>query len=128
MSETGLDRSVRILVVEDEPLVAMSMEDSLDVLGISMVGPAGTVAKALTLIEEGGFDGALVDVNLHGQRVDAVADALAKAEIPFVFTTGYGADGLPEEHRHRPTLIKPFRSDDIAAALARYIVPGWIGS
>ena len=109
-----------VLIVEDEPLIAMSLEDALVDQGVTCLGPAGSVAAALEMIEAGGFDIALLDVNLRGERVDAVADRLAAAGIPFVFTTGHGAEGLPDAHRMRPVIGKPFRDVDITDALARH--------
>ncbi|WP_207456351.1 response regulator [Azospirillum sp. SYSU D00513] len=121
MSHSALS-SLTLLVVEDEPLVAMSIEDTLEEMGVRIVGPAGSVSKALGLVESGGFDAALLDVNLRGERVDAVADRLAAGGIPFVFTTGHGADGLPENHRGRPVLPKPFTDSDLVRALSRHIL------
>jgi CheY-like chemotaxis protein len=112
---------MRILIVEDEPLVVMDMENILEDLGVSIVGPAASVSKALELVEAGGFDGAFLDVNLRGERVDAVADALAAQAIPFVFTTGHGIDGLPADHHDRPMLIKPFGCQEVADVLNRHI-------
>lgn len=109
-----------VLIVEDEPLIAMSLEDALLDRGVTCLGPAGSVAVALEMIEAGGFDIALLDVNLRGERVDAVADRLAAIGIPFIFTTGHGADGLPDAHRARPVIGKPFRDLDITDALARH--------
>lgn len=109
-----------VLIVEDEPLIAMSLEDALLDQGVTCLGPAGSVAAALDMIETGGFDIALLDVNLRGERVDAVADRLAAAGIPFIFTTGHGAEGLPDAHRTRPVIGKPFRDIDITDALARH--------
>lgn len=109
-----------VLIVEDEPLIAMSLEDALLDQGVTCLGPAGSVAAALGMIEAGGFDIALLDVNLRGERVDAVADRLAAAGIPFIFTTGHGAEGLPDAHRTRPVIGKPFRDVDITDALARH--------
>lgn len=109
-----------VLIVEDEPLIAMSLEDVLVDHGVICVGPAGSVAAALEMIEDGGFEIALLDVNLRGERVDAVADRLAAAGIPFIFTTGHGAEGLPDAHRARPVIGKPFRDLDITEALAHH--------
>lgn len=107
-----------VLIVEDEPLIAMGLEDILADQGVSHRGPVGSVAAALAMIEEGGFDMALLDVNLRGERIDAVADRLAAAGIPFIFTTGHGAEGLPAAHSDRPMIAKPFRDRDIADMLA----------
>jgi CheY-like chemotaxis protein len=114
----------RILVVEDEMLVVLGIENVLRTLGVQIVGPASSVPRALALVEAGGFDGALLDVNLRGVRVDAVADALAARGVPFVFITGYGADGLPEAHRTRPMLTKPFHDADLSAVLTRHMPGG----
>lgn len=112
--------NLTVLIVEDEPLIAMSLEDALIDRGVACLGPAGSVSAALEMIEAGGFDIALLDVNLRGERVDAVADRLAGAGIPFIFTTGHGAEGLPDAHRTRPVIGKPFRDIDITDALARH--------
>nr|WP_281414966.1 response regulator [Azospirillum picis] len=109
-----------VLIVEDEPLIAMSIEDVLMDHGVTCVGPAGSVGAALEMIKAGGFNIALLDVNLRGERVDAVADRLAAEGIPFVFTTGHGAEGLPDAHRGRPVIAKPFRDIDITNALSRH--------
>jgi CheY-like chemotaxis protein len=111
-----------ILVVEDEPLVAMVLENIIEDMGARLVGPAASVEKALQLVKAGGFDGALLDVNLRGERVDAVADALAAKDIPFIFTTGHGIDGLPPAHRDRPMLSKPFRDTAIEEALILHVL------
>lgn len=115
--------SFRILLVEDEPLVAMAVEDALLSQGMTVIGPAATVAAALGCIASNEFDGALLDVNLRGEKIDAVADALAARGIPFVFTTGDGTYGLPAAHRNRPMLTKPFRDADLADAIARHLRP-----
>ena len=108
----------RILVVEDEPLIAMMLEDFLEVLGKEMAGQADTVADALALVEGGGIDAAILDVNLRGgEKSWAIADALAARGVPFVFATGGTQEGLNEDHRDRPTLPKPFTMDGVAKAL-----------
>ena len=119
MTDANLS-NLTVLIVEDEPLIAMSLEDALIDQGVICLGPAGSVSAALEMIEAGGFDIALLDVNLRGERVDAVADRLAGAGIPFIFTTGHGAEGLPDAHRTRPVIGKPFRDIDITDALARH--------
>lgn len=106
-----------ILVVEDEPLVAMMVEDMLLELGAQVVGPASTLAQALALAESGDFDAALLDVNLNGERSDPVAALLRGRNIPYVFATGYGAHDRLEGGAE--TLQKPYRQEQVAAALAR---------
>ncbi len=119
--ESAQSKTLRILLVEDEPLVAMAIEDSLETQNVGVVGPAGTVAEALALIAQGGIDAALLDVTLRGERVDAVADALSVQGIPFLFTTGHGAAGLPTAHGDRPVLSKPFRESELNDAIDRYL-------
>ena len=108
----------RILIVEDEPLIAMMLEDFLDALGKDLAGQADNVADALMLVDGGNVDAAILDVNLRGgEKSWVIADALAARNIPFVFATGGSQDGLIEEHRSRPTLPKPFTMDGVTKAL-----------
>jgi len=108
----------RILVVEDEMMIAMLVEDMLSELGCSVVGPAHALDTALDLAQtEVGLDAALLDVNLGGQPVFAVADALRAKGVPAIFSTGYGDAGLRDVDRGSPVLQKPFRAGDLARAL-----------
>ncbi len=110
----------RILVVEDEALVAMLVEDALTDAGCEVVGPVATVADALALLEtEGAPAAAVLDLNLAGETSLPVADALAKCGVPFVVATGYGAAGLPPEHKNAPVLAKPYDPAELTAVLAR---------
>jgi CheY-like chemotaxis protein len=108
---------LRILVVEDEGLVAMLIEDMLDDLGCKVPCSASTVAQALTWIEAGGeADAALLDVNLAGETVWPVAEALTALGVPFAFTTGYGHLGQPR-FAHAPLLGKPIRAERLEEVL-----------
>ncbi|MFC3580668.1 response regulator [Sphingomonas hylomeconis] len=108
----------RILIVEDEPLIAMMLEDFLEILGHQLAGQADNVADALGAVEAGGVDAAILDVNLSGgEKSWPIADALAARGVPFVFATGGSQDGVIEAHRARPTLAKPFTMDGVAKAL-----------
>ncbi len=108
----------RILVVEDELMIAMLVEDMLADLGCTVVGPAHTLDAAMKLVEnEGQIDAALLDVNLAGQPVFPVADALRARRVPPIFSTGYGEAGLRESDAGAPVLQKPFRAGDLARAL-----------
>lgn len=109
----------RVLVVEDESLVAMLLETMLEDLGAVVVGPASTVEEGLRLVEEGQMDAALLDVNVAGTQVFPVAEALEARGIPLVFSTGYGEGGLPENWRGRPTVQKPFTEAVIRDALMK---------
>lgn len=108
----------RILLVEDEPLIAMMLEDFLEILDHQVAGIADTVAAALALIEAGGVDAAILDVNLRdGEQSWPIADALAAKGIPFVLATGGSGDSVAESHRDRPILSKPFTMDGVEKAL-----------
>ena len=108
-----------ILIVEDEPLIAMMLEDYLDMLDRKSAGTAESVADALALIDGGNVDAAIVDVHLRGgEKSWPVADALAKADIPFVIATGGSGDTIADAHRGRPVLAKPFTLEGIEGALA----------
>ena len=108
----------RVLVVEDEMMIAMLVEDMLGELGCTVVGPAHAVATALDLASgTPDIDAALLDINLGGQPVFAIADALRARGVPMIFSTGYGESGVREVDRGAPVLQKPFRASDLEAAL-----------
>ena len=107
----------RVLLVEDDSLVAMLVEDMLDELDFAFAGNPGRVAEALAAVKAGGFDVAILDLNLAGERVYPVADALIDIGRPFVFATGYGAAEIAEAYRRWPVAAKPFRLDDLDTAL-----------
>jgi CheY-like chemotaxis protein len=108
---------MRILVVEDEMMVAMMLEDMLTDLGCDVI-KARRVAKAIQLVAAGEIDGAILDVNLGGESVYPVAHELQERSIPFIFSSGYGAGGIAPEYRDRPTLSKPFLEKELAPMLA----------
>jgi CheY-like chemotaxis protein len=107
----------RVLVVEDESLVAMLLETMLEDMGCLTVGPASSVEEGLRLVGEEQMDAALLDVNVGGTPVFPVAEVLEARGIPLVFSTGYGEGGLPENWRGRPTVQKPFTEAVIRDAL-----------
>jgi HAMP domain-containing protein/two-component sensor histidine kinase len=109
----------RILVVEDEPLVAMNLSKSLVELGFSVVGPYSTLAKAATAAVETEVDAALLDVNLSGQTVYPVAEILASKNVPFAFITGYGTEALPSKYANAPVLQKPVDQTTLQNLLAQ---------
>ncbi|MFJ6023665.1 response regulator [Brevundimonas sp. NPDC092305] len=112
----------RILVVEDESLVAMLLETILEDMECVPVGPVSSVADALkTVDEEDALDAALLDVNVAGTYVFPVAEALKAKGVPFVFSTGYGEGGLPDEWRGQPTIQKPFTEDTVRQALMQAV-------
>jgi len=106
----------RILVVEDEALVAAMLLDILADLGAVVVGPAATVEQALLIAESEEIDAAILDVNLRNVRVDPLADMLRAREVPVVFTTGYG-QSVTATTKGAPVLDKPYSSERVASAL-----------
>ena len=107
----------RILVIEDEPLVAMDVESTLATAGCKVVGPAATLERAKLLIEESDCDAVLLDVNLAGQPVDELATLLTRKNRPFAFVTGYGREALPSGFRGAVVLGKPFGADQLLATV-----------
>lgn len=107
----------RILVVEDEALIAVMVEDMLMELGSHVVGPAGTIEAALELARQETIDAAVLDVNVRGERIDPVAEALIARGVPVLFATGYGevrlASGTPTT-----VIDKPYTQDKLARGLA----------
>lgn len=112
----------RVLVVEDEILVAMLVEDMVRDLGHEVVGPAMTLDVALQLAEEASVDCAILDVNLgEGTPSTPVAVILAARHIPFLFATGYGAAGANSTFATAPVLEKPFVTRHLDQALRRLL-------
>ena len=110
----------RVLVIEDESLVAMLLETILDDMGCAVVGPESNIDDGLLAVTtEGALDAALLDVNVAGREVFPVAEALKARGVPFVFSTGYGEAGLPDHWRGHPTIQKPFTETAIREALMK---------
>lgn len=109
----GVLAGLRVLVVEDDALLALALEINLAELGCEIVGMASSLRDALPLAREAAIDGAILDVNLAGEKVYPVADALAARNIPFLFATGYGIAGLRDCDRARPVLQKPYQIDSV---------------
>ncbi len=110
----------RILIVEDEIIVAMFMEDILGEFGYEVAGVVSHLEEAMQ--REHDYDLAVLDVHLNGRNVFDFADKLTAEEVPFIFATGYGERGIPERHRGCPVLQKPFQPDDLRRALARLMI------
>jgi len=107
----------RILLVEDEMVVAMLLEDMLDEIGFEVVATASREMEAVAAIEAHPIDAAILDVNLDGKRSYGIADALIARGIPFLFSTGYGEMALEPKYRQQKVLTKPFRMEELACAL-----------
>lgn len=118
---------MRVLIVEDEPVIGLALEDILESFGWKSAGIASRVVQALDLLETAMPDAAILDVNLHGEKSYSIADALAHRRVPYVFATGYGDAEHPERHRGVPTVTKPYSIDDVRLALLQ-IVSGFDGS
>jgi DNA-binding response OmpR family regulator len=111
----------RILVIEDEYLVAQVVIDYLEDAGAEVVGPFGRIDDALAFIDNHHFtlDAAVLDVNLHGQKSYPIADALAANNVMFVFATGYGGETLDSRYLHFRRCEKPFNQQALIAALCK---------
>jgi DNA-binding response OmpR family regulator len=103
----------RILVVEDQAILAAEVEMLLEQLGCEVVGPAATLSQALELARGEPLDGAILDINLHGEAVYPVADLLRSRQIPFLLATGYSAENLPDRFVDCPILEKPFVFEEL---------------
>ena len=108
---------LNVLIVEDEAIISFLIEDMLLELGCLSVTNVAGIPEALSAIDEGCPDVAVLDVNLDGQEIYPIAERLKSSGVPFVFTTGYGSDGLKPEWAHMPVVQKPFRADMLAKAL-----------
>src|ERR1700754_3661899 len=115
MSGTATAGSPRrsILLVEDEVMIRMMVADMLEELGYSVAGEAGEIGEAIRLVQSTEFDLAILDVNVNGKVISPVADLIKARNRPFIFATGYGPSGLPEEYRDRPALQKPFQLETL---------------
>jgi len=107
----------RVLIVEDDPYIAVALEDLLAEQGLVVAGVARSLAAALRLAAQADIDLALLDVNLGTEKIDPVAEALAARGRPFIFTTGCGRAGLPENFADAPLVEKPFYIEEIIGAL-----------
>ena len=108
-----------VLIVEDDPIIALDFEDTLLGFGVKTVRTAASVAKALELIERRPPDFALLDVGLIRENSFAVAERLEALKIPFAFVTGYGSDArLPAAFADKPRLAKPYSTDALQALLS----------
>lgn len=118
---------LKVLIVEDESLVAMLIEDMLLDMGYEVAAIAARLDQALTIARTIDAHLAVLDLNLNGQRTDTIAEILRARGIPFIFATGYGGAGVTAEWRDVPVVQKPFQQSDLAAALARLQFPQDVG-
>ncbi|HEX4262457.1 MAG TPA: response regulator [Acetobacteraceae bacterium] len=113
----------RVLVVEDELMIAMLIEGALQQAGCEVIGPLVRLGPALTAATEGALDIAVLDRDLAGEDTRPVAETLEARGVPFVFLTGYGTDSLPPDKPHWRALGKPFRTQTLIAALTAMVAP-----
>lgn len=107
-----------VLIVEDDPIIALDFEDTILGFGVKMVRTAGSVTRALEIIADRAPDFALLDIGLVREKSFAIAERLDAMEIPFAFVTGYGADiRLPAAFAQKPRLPKPCAADALASVL-----------
>ena len=118
---TSALEGVRVLIVEDEFLVATLIEDVLKSAGCVVSDPIPRVAEALDAVDHETYDVAVLDINLGGDRIDPVADALCQRNVPFMFVTGYTENALPGELAERPRLCKPFKVGELLGTLCRLV-------
>jgi CheY-like chemotaxis protein len=102
-----------VFLVEDEVMIRMMVADMLDELGYSVAAEAGEINEAIKLAQSTEFDIAILDVNVNGKVISPVAELIKARNRPFIFATGYGSQGLPEEYRDRPALQKPFQLETL---------------
>ena len=113
----------RVVVIEDEIFVAWLLRDILTTIGYVVVGVATKLEKAINMVSEMEFDVAIVDLNLNGESSYPAADILIARRIPFVFSTGYGRQGLAPAYQCYPVIQKPFCESDLSEALLGALKP-----
>jgi CheY-like chemotaxis protein len=106
-----------VFLVEDEVMIRMMVADMLEELGYTVVAEAGEIDEAMQLAQSTYYDLAILDVNVNGKVISPVADLLKTLNRPFIFATGYGFSGLPEEYRDRPSLQKPFQLETLSKVI-----------
>src|SRR5438046_4502239 len=113
----------RILLVEDSPVVGPFTADLLQELGCEVVGPAPNMAAARELVDGGGFDAALMDIHIRGERVFPICEVLEAKGLPFVLTSGYADWQMADKWNERPRLQKPYKLDQVRQALSEALNP-----
>lgn len=106
-----------VFLVEDEVMIRMMVAEMLEELGYRVAAEAGDIGDAVQLVGSTEFDLAILDVNVNGKVISPVADLIKAKGRPFIFATGYGSSGLPEEYRDRPSLQKPFQLETLSKTI-----------
>jgi DNA-binding response OmpR family regulator len=110
-----------VLVVEDDVLIGLDVKATLDALGCHVLGPIATVGAALVTLSTNRLDAAVLDINLGPELSFPIADALSFASVPFLFLTAYNRAILPNAHRFRPLVTKPFLPEALVRAVTRLL-------
>jgi CheY-like chemotaxis protein len=118
---TGKLAGRRVLVVEDSPLIATVLEDMLQDLGCTVVGPIGNMAFAVDLAKTEAMDAAIIDLNIRGGKVYPVAEVLRDRNIPFLLASGYADWTLREDFKDRPRLTKPYSAELVEQRLLKLL-------
>lgn len=119
MTAAGPARRPRVLVVEDEMMIALMIEQALEDVGCDLVGPVSKLNIAMTMARDEPIDAAFLDINIRGDEIYPVAEILGNRGIPYVFSSGYGDWALPEAYRGRHRLTKPFTSNELEAMVRK---------
>jgi CheY-like chemotaxis protein len=113
--------ATRILIAEDEFLVSLLLEQDVSEAGYGVVGPFSRFPDALEGVRQGGFDLALLDINMNGHMAYPLADELVTRGLPFIFLSGYGAQDLPERFRGCARIAKPYEACTLLREIGRLI-------
>jgi len=111
----------RILVLEDDALIAIDVEMLLESAGHAVVGPVSCQAAALVVIDEQALDAALIDINLGSEKAFDVADRLAKEGVPFAFLSGHSRASVPSDHADRPFIAKPYTHRQVIEQVSKLL-------
>jgi DNA-binding NtrC family response regulator len=121
---TGNSKALRILIIEDSPVIALATEEMLSASGFVPAGPVGNMASALEYVENGEMDAAIVDLNIRGAKTFGLFSVLKRRNIPFLIMSGYADWKMPDEWADRPRLQKPFSEEQLSAKLSE-LLPAW---
>lgn len=115
------EQSWRILIVEDDYFIASDLVKGFQKAGLTIVGPVPSLSKALACLEQELIHGAVLDIELNGEKVYEVADVLMSRSIPIVFVTGYERQSVPQRYASVPLCLKPVDSGIVSGTLRRLI-------
>ncbi len=120
----GLAQARRVLIIEDEMLIALMLQDMLEDAGLIVEAIANSLPNGLELAASADVQLAILDVNLNGEEAYPIAELLRGRGVPFIFSTGYGAGNLRADYAAVPQLVKPYQQDTLRAAIEAALPPG----